>query len=742
MTRPATLDRPSFTWSGRPLTHDLAAPDAVIVGIVVHRGDDAHLAQSVASLVGQSRPLDGIVVAHVGTTQPPAWICDRFPDVRVLAASGSVSTAALVEGIVAALPADGYLFQEATDWSAPTRLEQLLVAVRDEHAALVGSDYVLVVPEIPDAHTRTMPTDGNAAFESGTGGSVIEPYTMLVDGNLVERLGGFNTGLSVGAGNEFAARAAVISRILNIPRVLYFSRKHDSSDWSSSTAGPSLSERIVFAALGERSRVHALSIARRQTPDVAMHTRRRPPTVLLVAGPSIVEPARPSGVELARAEPEANEGNDREIGRQFGRRAFAERDHPSVYWDDSPVFIVSASESLSRFIACALGQHPRLLTVEVSEWMTEIAQLSARYILAGRQNASRGAAMPTRSDAVYRAASAAVDALFVGGHGSRDNGGRGAQPDQRWVGAVRADSATLSAAALLYPDAKFLHVARDVDAAVAAEIRVQDDSDIEDLYRSWLTATQAILDLGQMLESGRMRTIHYEQLVACPDAVIDRWLDLLGEDTEPACAAFVAPGSSGADYRATIADLAGIPAQLEARRLSIALSGTSTGGPSAARSDALAKILTNGTTEVNRRRRATDIREDDRNPYAAAHDLVRRSAPKHAIVCVVSKGDEMAVRIRGHALGWHFPQASDGSYVGYHPKDAREAIAHLEHLRDRGATLFLVPSVYLWWLQHYDELRQHLERTYERIPDDDGQGALWDLRPANMRAAEPWGVKS
>jgi len=717
---------------------DMSSADAIVLGIVVHRGDDTYLEQSVASLMTQTRPLDGIVVAHLGPADPPVWIAERFPEVRVLAASGSASTAAVVEAIVSALPADGYLLQEATDWSAPSRLEQLLRTAAHAQAGIVGSDYVLVAPQVPDARTRTMPPDGNAAFENGTGGSVVEPCTMLVDRTLIERLGGFNTNLSIAAGNEFAARAAVLSRIVNVSRVLYFRRPHEATDWSSSSAKPSISERIVFAALGERSRLHALSIARRQPPDVTMGTRRPRLNLLHLAGPSITEPLvaerNPSAsLELARPMHhtlEVLQSTDGDDG------ATPERKKP-------PVFVVSASESLSRFIACALGQHPRLFTVEVSTWMTQLAQLSARYVQNERDSAAAGSQTTPVPDAFYAAASAAVDALFVGGpYGSRGDDSRPDHTRCRWIGAIPADGATLSAAALLYPQAQFLHVARPVDDLVSAALRIQDDGDVEDLYRSWLTATQAILDFGRMLGTGRLSTVHYDQLVARPGVVIGEWLDLLGEPSEGACAAFLAQGGEQAVPTAPISDLTGVPAQLEARRLSLAISGTTSETSRRARTDELAKVLIDGTTEVNRRRRSTDIREDDRNPYASSHDLVRRSAPKHAVVCVVSKGDEMAVRIRGHALGWHFPQTADGSYVGYHPKDAREAIAHLEHLRDRGASLFLIPEVYMWWLNHYAELRLHLDRTYVRIRSGDGEGGLWDLRPADVRAADSWGAAS
>lgn len=726
------LDIPA--WVGRALASDLGAPDAIVLGIVVHRDDDTHLVQSVASLLGQSRPLDGVVVAHIGAGEAPAWICDRFPNVRLLAASGPASTAAVVEAIVAALPADGYLFQEATDWSAPTRLEQMLRTAAAEHASLVGSDHVLVEPDVPDAHTRTMPADGNAAFAHGTG-SVIEPCTMLVERTLIERLGGFSVDLSIAAGDEFVARAAVVSRVVNVSRVLYFRRPYEASDWSSSSSRPSLSERVVFAALGERSRLHAVSMARRQTPDVVLERRRRAPSLLHLGGP----PVAPVGVvERNRLQ--------RATGLQVWQPPAPARVEQPAREQRPPVFVVSPSESLSRFIACALGQHPGLVTVEVTSWMLQVAQLSARFLMDERERAAVGATSPPTPEAVYRAASASVDTLFVEGpSGARSDRGHPAHWPRRWVGAVRAEGPTLAAAALLYPEAVFLHVVRPVDDTIAAELRVQDDSDVEDLYHAWLSGTHAILDIGQMVGPDRLRTAVYAELLEQPDATMRRWLEVLGEEPETACAEFVSQGSgrSPQGWSGTrIADLTSVPVQTEARRLSLALDGSSSTVSNSVRTDVLAKMLTKGSTETNRRRRAGDVHEDDRNPYVASHDLVRRSAPKDAIVCVVSKGDEMAVRIRGHALGWHFPQTADGSYVGYHPKDAREAIAHLETLRDRGASLFLIPDVYLWWLTHYAELRLHLERSYLRLPSAEGEGGLWDLRSVEARSASPWGLRS
>ncbi len=695
----------------------ICGPDPAVLGIVLHRGVDSHLHQCLASLAAQRLPLAGIVVAQIGSGEPPTDVCERFPDVRLLAASGPASSAAVVEEIVSTFPADGYLFQEAEDWSAPDRLERLVGRAQATGAALVGSDYVVVAPRVPEAHTRAMPPDGNDAFQNGTGGPVVEPCTMLVDHRLIESLGGFNTNLSVAAANEFVARAAVAARVVNVSRAVYFHREHEAPDWSGSSSGDSIVGRVVSAAMSERSRHHAVSLARRQRPDVAVREQRRLVRLLHLAGPTGPVGRPPAGLAHPAPSPTPTAN---------GSSITSEPSAPL-----SPIFVVSAFDSLSRFVACGLGQHPRLLTVDVTPWMSQIAQLAARYLEAERrgEGVSRLGTAAT-ADSVYRAASTAVDALFVGGpfagHGdpmTHDGDVR------RWVGAVAAEPNALMSAALLYPEATFVHVTRPVDETVAAQLEAQDDADVEELYTAWLSATHAILDLAQLLEVGRMQILRYDELVRAPEAVMRGFLESIGERPEPACAALVVRSGADAPARpAALADLAGVPAQSEARRVSIALSGRSAAAHEADRSRVMTTMLAAGSGETLRRRRATDIREDDRNPYAASHDLVRRYAAKNAIVCVVSKGDEMAVRIRGHSLGWHFPQTEDGAYAGYHPTDAREAIAHLEHLRDRGAELFLIPKVYMWWLNHYGELRLHLERTYERVASTEDEGALFDLR--------------
>jgi GT2 family glycosyltransferase len=110
-------------------------------------------------------------------------------------------------------------------------------------------------------------------------------------------------------------------------------------------------------------------------------------------------------------------------------------------------------------------------------------------------------------------------------------------------------------------------------------------------------------------------------------------------------------------------------------------------------------------------------------------EAVKETVPSGSTVLVISRGDETLLQLNGRAAQ-HFPQAEDGAWAGHHPADSEEAIAHLESLRERGAEFLVVPPTYLWWLRHYDGLREHLEERYEAVVADDRAGAIYRLAGA------------
>lgn len=128
------------------------------------------------------------------------------------------------------------------------------------------------------------------------------------------------------------------------------------------------------------------------------------------------------------------------------------------------------------------------------------------------------------------------------------------------------------------------------------------------------------------------------------------------------------------------------------------------------------------TKRLAQRRAAADI--------SAA---VRAQLPENAMVAVVSKGDEQLVRL-GPVTAWHFPCTQDGLYAGFHPGDDGSAILHLEEVRARGAEFLIFPASAFWWLEHYRQFADHLDRNYAVVAERQPRYLIYDLRTATARS--------
>ena len=109
---------------------------------------------------------------------------------------------------------------------------------------------------------------------------------------------------------------------------------------------------------------------------------------------------------------------------------------------------------------------------------------------------------------------------------------------------------------------------------------------------------------------------------------------------------------------------------------------------------------------------------------------VRKAAeahlPREGKVLVVSRGDQQLLDLGGRDAE-HFPQTEAGVYSGYHPATSADAIEHLESLRSKGARFLIFPSTSFWWLDHYDDLRRHLESSCRLVARSEDSCAIFDL---------------
>lgn len=116
-------------------------------------------------------------------------------------------------------------------------------------------------------------------------------------------------------------------------------------------------------------------------------------------------------------------------------------------------------------------------------------------------------------------------------------------------------------------------------------------------------------------------------------------------------------------------------------------------------------------------------------------ETVRTALPPDSIVIVVSRGDEELLKLDGRRA-WHFPRTEDGVYAGYYPADSAKAIAHLEALRAKGGDFLLFPRTTFWWLEHYAEFKQHLERQYRVIVHQEDTCVIFALRESETDQPE------
>ena len=132
-----------------------------------------------------------------------------------------------------------------------------------------------------------------------------------------------------------------------------------------------------------------------------------------------------------------------------------------------------------------------------------------------------------------------------------------------------------------------------------------------------------------------------------------------------------------------------------------------------------------------------DVENGEGRRYGALVDRIRgladESLPAGATVAVVSRGDYRLMHLGGRQA-WHFPRTETGLYAGYHPRTSEDAIEHLETLREAGADFLLFPATATWWLEYYDDFRDHLDRRYRVVVDEPAVCVTYDLKGSADRA--------
>ncbi|MEM8638470.1 MAG: glycosyltransferase family 2 protein [Cyanobacteria bacterium P01_G01_bin.54] len=244
-------------------------PDApTILALVPHWRCEPWLPGALASLSRQTHPPTQIVVIDDASPQPPLAIAQNFPNVTLLQAPERVGPYGLIQSVIDHTDYDAYLFQDADDWSSGDRLATLLQTARHHGAELVGSQEIRVLENPAQFQAVGYPLDVNQALRPAPGHPLLHP-TSLVTRSLVQRLGGFATGLRFGGDTEFLLRAHWQARIVNSPRFCYFRRKRPQSLTTDLATGlDSPARQALTQQMKQRAIANAQAFAQGQPLDL------------------------------------------------------------------------------------------------------------------------------------------------------------------------------------------------------------------------------------------------------------------------------------------------------------------------------------------------------------------------------------------------------------------------------------------------------------------------------------------
>ncbi len=261
--------------------------NATVLALVPHYRCETWLHRCLRSLVTQTRLPEGIVVIDDGSGNPPVTIVEEFPSVTLLRAPHQVGPYRLIQQVIDDTNYDAYFFQDADDWSTSDRLSNLLHAAEVSGAELVGTQELRVFEEESKLNPVVYPLDVNAALAEKPGHPLLHP-SSLVARNLVQRLGGFATGLRFGGDTEFLLRAALVARIVNIPDYCYFRRKRVGSLTTAPDTGLDSPVRIeLLKTLKNRALTNYTACRKGQLPCLEPLVKAEPIVLSHITGPQL-----------------------------------------------------------------------------------------------------------------------------------------------------------------------------------------------------------------------------------------------------------------------------------------------------------------------------------------------------------------------------------------------------------------------------------------------------------------------
>lgn len=227
-------------------------PGSSVLAVVPHFENERWLGDCLESLLEQSTPLSGIVVIDDASATAPLATVRRYERVTLLRSTRNVGPYLLSQIAIDNTGYDGYLFQDADDWSLPHRLEALLETAAATGAELIGCQGYRILIDDVDVMPLTYPRNPAAAISRNPVRYAILHPTSLLARSLSLRIGGFATGLQFGGDGEFLHRAVHAAIIANAPDFCYVKRTHGTALTSRGDTGLRSDPRVLLGEIERR----------------------------------------------------------------------------------------------------------------------------------------------------------------------------------------------------------------------------------------------------------------------------------------------------------------------------------------------------------------------------------------------------------------------------------------------------------------------------------------------------------
>lgn len=517
--------------------------DAKILGVIPYYEAEEYLEAAIDSLIRQSRPLQGIVVIDDVSSTPPTKTLEKFPGVTLLRSAENSGPYRLIQEVIDNTGYDAFLFQDADDWSAPDRLEVLLDLATRTGKELIGSQGHRLIVDEGEVVLYQHPIDPERTFQTTPKSKPVHHPTSLVTRDLIQRTGGYCTGLPYSGDTEFLRRAATIGPIGNTAEFIYIYRtRSDSLTGSEETGVHTAVRRELWAIQHPRAQWISDRVQAGLGPVLAPMAMTSPANLAHLSGPALL------GVD----------GQPWPIGTPVALDSSKPRKkttrRKSAATPPRPVFIIGAPRSGTSILALAISQLPVFKLALDPGWLANLS--SSLHIafdsveLADNVNDLEIQRIDTEQFAAHFGA--AAHALIL----------KGIDPEvaapfederlrqlrtkvERTSTRVLAEGDILAEHGFdlhrLFPHAKFIHVLREPDEVVAAH---QKDRrmlyrsrfvymDEEKAYDRWIETVQAARSLEIALGAEKVMRVERATLMTDPETILRQVLAFIEEPFDP-----------------------------------------------------------------------------------------------------------------------------------------------------------------------------------------------------------------